>query len=67
MTLGRDFHVLHAAAGLGDRLPVGAHSFEVKLDRFLDLALDFLDGVANGDAARKIRDEIGRASCRERV
>ena len=54
MTLGRDFHVLHAAARLGNRQPVGAHPLEVELDRLLNLALDFFDRVAGRHAAGKV-------------
>ena len=54
--LGSNFHVLHATARFWDRKAVRAQTFEVKLDRFLDLALGLLDGIADGDAARKVRD-----------
>src|SRR5882672_5950737 len=56
MTLGSDFHVLHATARLRDRKAVRAQTFEVKLDRLLDLALGLLDGIADSDASRKVRD-----------
>ena len=54
--LGGNFYVLHGAARLGDRQPVGAHALEVELDGLLNLAFDFLDRRACGHAARQVRD-----------
>ena len=54
MTLGGDLHILHAAARLRNRQSVRAHALEVKLDRLLDLALDFFDRIAGRHAAGKV-------------
>lgn len=56
MRLGRDFHVCRAAGGLGNGQAVGAQPLDVELDRLLDLALGLLNGVADSDAARKVRN-----------
>src|SRR6266403_5552795 len=56
MVSGSDFHVLHATARFWNRKAVREQTFEVKLDRLLDLALGLLDGIADSDAPRKVRD-----------
>src|SRR5438874_12508992 len=56
MELGVDFDVINSAARLGDGQAVGAKAFDMEFDRLLDFPLAFLDGVADGNAARQVRN-----------
>lgn len=47
MKLGGDFYVPHAAAGLGNRQAISAHTFEMKRDGFLNLPSGLFDRVAS--------------------
>src|SRR5438094_10625894 len=56
LRLGSHVHVINTAARLGNRQPVGAQAFKMECDRLLDFPMGLLDGVADGNAARQIRN-----------
>ena len=57
--LCRDFDVFDLAGRRGNRKPVFAHAFDVKLDGVADLGFNFGNGCASGDATRKVWN-VGR-------
>ncbi len=52
--LGGNVHVLNVAAGRRHRRAVLARTLQMEDDSFTDLPLDFFEGAAGGDAARKV-------------
>ena len=52
---GRDVNVIDLHYRRRDRVAVLAHAGEVEFDGFAHQLRDFLDGVADGDAAREVR------------